>query len=277
MKTLFAFIILLLPLTVVAQDAPQTAQDRFKALTTPKPPEVVPDAPVAPQEEPEPPSVTFAIPVAAAPERWLAVGDNCPACPAGKSRFLSSGGKPTNIVDWRVSNGQHRQQIKVIPSEYLWSPPAQSVVATANVSASPEAVVYVLGEYLRQLQAIESYNKVSKTTASPPVDAAIQTYGGWFSYDVDVPDSIPFLLQKLMKDKQYKNDKLGLLLTWPGEQTLKLSGDRITITPAIKASVNKLGITASASVSEIRFTSDYKTVTIITPELLVPDLTINFK
>jgi hypothetical protein len=92
-----------------------------------------------------------------------------------------------------------------------------------------------------------------------------------------VPDSVPSILQKLMKDKQYKSEALGLLLIWPGNQTIKLETTSIKIDPPIQASVRKFGVTASASISEVRFTADYKSVTVITPEVMIPDLTINFK
>jgi hypothetical protein len=80
-----------------------------------------------------------------------------------------------------------------------------------------------------------------------------------------------------MKDKQYKSEALGLLLIWPGNQTIKLETTAIKIDPPIQASVRKFGVTASASISEVRFTSDYKSVTVVTPEVMVPNLTINFK
>lgn len=282
MRTILLF--LLLTPSLIAQDA----RERFEKLIQPKPPieqpkpsEDVPVPPDAPSVEPAPslPQVTFSTVVKAAPqpERYLAVGDYCPACPAGKKNFLASGGKEENIVDWSVANRDHGQKIKVIPSEYWFQPAVSSspetVVATADVEASPEAVVYVLAEYLSQQTAIANAHKVAASGAKQEET----TYSGWFEYDINLPDSVPFIFQKLMKDRSYKNDKLGLLLQWPGEPTIKLGTTSIKFQPAIQASVRKLGITASASISEITFTPDYKSVTVITPEVMIPNLTINFK
>lgn len=281
MKTsICLLLVLLLTPSLVAQDA----RERFEKLIQPKPPVIQPEPAVEPPVAPEPPSkpqVTFTTTVnTSPPERFLAVGNNCPACPQAKRNFLASGGKPENIVDYSVSRSQHGMTITVIPVEYKWAPKSttESIVASADMEPSADALAYILAEYLSQLTAIESHNKVAKSkAASSPAITEQQTYGGWFEYDINLPDSVPFIFQKLMKDRSYKNDALGLLLQWPGEPTIKLGRDRVTFQPAIQASVRKLGITASASVSEIRFTSDYRSVTVVTPELLVPDLTINFK
>lgn len=273
MRTIFLF--LLLTPSLVAQDA----RERFEKLIQPKPPIEQPkpavDPPVAPEvpEVPEAPKagVTFSMAVSAPAvvERYLAVGPNCAACPAGKAKFLSSGGKPENIVDYTVSNSQHGQNINRIPQEYNFKPlaAADGIVATAEgIEPSPEAVVVIFAEFIRQNGELKKY----KSGGAP-------YYGGWFDYTVDVPDFVPLLLQKLMKDKSYTNDTFGLTLLWPGQQTFRLNTTSIKIEPAIQASVRKYGVTASASISEVRFTPDYKTVTIVTPEILVPDLTINFK
>jgi hypothetical protein len=285
MRALFVFLLLITPLhTVTAQDALEQARERLRKAQEPV--VVVPEViepelpPVLPEPEPEPPAVPKAgirfskstsAPISV---RYLAVGDNCPACPAGKVNFLKSGGLATNIMDWKLANRNYGQQIRIIPSEFVvLTTPPEIVVATAEgMEPSAEAFLTVLAAYLEQT-ALDQHNK----STAPNVTPDNPLYGGWFEYDLNVPDSVPSILQKLMKDKQYKNDTLGLLLSWPGTQTIKLSTTSITIEPAIKASVRKFGITASASITEIRFTPDYKTVTVVTPEVLVPDLTINFK
>lgn len=279
------FIVLLLLLfssPLLAQDA----QERFNKLIHPKPPveqpkpaDVKPEPPAGPLAPvpAEKPQITFSTVVKAPqPERWLAVGDFCIHCPAAKKKFLASGGTAEHIVDWTVANKQHGQDIRIIPAEYTWTPPVssspESIVATADMEASPEAVAYIIAEYLSQTAAINNAHLVASKAGKEET-----AYGGWFEYDWNVPDSVPFILQKLMADRSYKNEKLGLLLQWPGEPTIKLGHTSVKFQPAIQASVRKLGITASISVSEISFTPDYKSVTVITPELLIPDLTINFK
>ena len=275
MRAIYLFF--LLTPSLIAQDALQQARDRLKDNV---PADVVPapvDVPEAPQPDPiTPPSVTFNLLSSETPavERFLAIGDYCPACPAAKAKFLSSGGKPENIIDWSEANKRFGMQIKVIPQEINFKPVAaapQVVATTEGVDATPATVVSVLAAYLEQQAAAEANKSKPFITPDQPL------YGGWFEYEINVPDSVPSILQKLMKDKQYKSEALGLLLIWPGKQTIKLDTTSITIDPPIQASVRKFGVTASASISEVRFTSDYKSVTVVTSEMMIPDLTINFK
>jgi len=271
------YLLLLLTPSLIAQDALQQARDRLKSILVPEPVIEAPEQPEAPPApEPDKPSVTFSLLASAAPapERYLAVGPNCPACPRGKANFLASGGKPEHVVDFTVANKQYGQNIRFIPQEFtiqLATPPSQIVATTEGVDATPATVVSVLAAYLEQQAAAEASKSKPFITPDQPL------YGGWFEYDINVPDSVPSILQKLMKDKQYKSEALGLLLIWPGNQTIKLETTTIKIDPPIQASVRKFGITASASISEVRFTADYKSVTVVTPEVLVPNLVINFK
>ena len=271
------YLFFLLTPSLIAQDALQQARERLRSIPVP---EVVVEAPEQPVEltapEPDKPSVTFSLLTSApvTPERYLAVGPNCAACPRGKANFLASGGKPENIIDYTVANSQYGQNIKYIPQEFNFAaatPPARVVATTEGVDATPATVVSVLAAYLEQ--QVQAEVDKSKPFIAP--DQPL--YGGWFEYDVNVPDSVPSILQKLMKDKQYKSEALGLLLIWPGKQTIKLETTSIKIDPPIQASVRKFGVTASASISEVRFTADYKSVTVVTPEVMIPDLTINFK
>ena len=281
MRSLCLFLLLITPLyTIAAQDALEQARERLKKANEPIP--VIPEtiAPEQPPAIPEPApapkaGITFSKPVSAPVSvRYLAIGDNCRYCPDAKAKFLASGGLPVNVIDWTVANKVHGQNIRTIPAEFtVTTTEPEIVVATAEgLEASPASVLTVLTAYLEQT-ATDQHNK----STAPNVVPDNPLYGGWFEYDLNVPDSVPSILQKLLMDKQYKNDTLGLLLSWPGNQVIKLSSRSIIIEPPIKASVRKFGVTASASITEIRFTPDYKTVTVVTPEILVPDLTINFK
>ena len=270
MRALYLFF--LLTPSLIAQDALQQARDRLRSIPVPEAIVEPPEQPV----EPDKPSVTFSLLASApvAPERYLAIGPNCPACPRGKTNFLASGGKPENVVDYSVANRQYGQNIKYIPQEFSFmaaAPPARVIATTEGVDATPATMVSVLAAYLEQQASAEASKSKPFITPDQPL------YGGWFEYEINVPDSVPSILQKLMKDKQYKSEALGLLLIWPGKQTIKLDTTSITIDPPIQASVRKFGVTASASISEVRFTSDYKSVTVVTSEVLIPDLTINFK
>jgi hypothetical protein len=274
MRAIYLFF--LLTPSLIAQDALQQARDRLKSIPVPETVIEAPEQPeTPPAPEPDKPSVTFSLLASAAPapERYLAVGPNCPACPRGKANFLASGGKPEHVIDYTVANSQYGQNIKYIPQEFTiqLAAPSQVIATTEGVDATPATVVSVLAAYLEQQAAAEHSKSKPFITPDQPL------YGGWFEYDVNVPDSVPSILQKLMKDKQYKSEALGLLLIWPGNQTIKLETTSIKIDPPIQASVRKFGITASASISEVRFTADYKSVTVITPEVMIPDLTINFK
>ena len=99
----------------------------------------------------------------------------------------------------------------------------------------------------------------------------------WFEYDLDAPDILPAIVLAIMKDKVYTNDKIGVTLTWPGQQTFSIRDQSITLSPPIQVSASKYGVKARASISEIKFNDDFTSVTVITPEVLVPDITVNFK
>ena len=51
-------------------------------------------------------------------ERWLVSEDWCQNCPAAKRRFLSSGGRPENIVTIAKAKELHGKQIGAVPYEY---------------------------------------------------------------------------------------------------------------------------------------------------------------
>lgn len=121
---------------------------------------------------------------------------------------------------------------------------------------------------------LAAFSEALLYSSPEPVEA---TYGSLFDVDLDTPEILPSIIGCLMKDQKYDSPALGLSLSWTGERSFTVNPSSIQIKPAIKASVKRFGITASASVSEIRFNDDYTSVTVITPEVLVPDITINFK
>lgn len=51
-------------------------------------------------------------------DRWLVSEDWCSNCPAAKRRFLSSGGKPENIITIARAAELHGKQIGSVPQEY---------------------------------------------------------------------------------------------------------------------------------------------------------------
>lgn len=51
-------------------------------------------------------------------DRWLVSEDWCANCPAAKRRFLSSGGKPENIITIAQAAELHGKQIGSVPQEY---------------------------------------------------------------------------------------------------------------------------------------------------------------
>lgn len=118
-----------------------------------------------------------------------------------------------------------------------------------------------------------AYEDLSPTsTENEPV-----TYGSFFDVDLETPDFLPSLIAALMKDQKYDNPDLGISLSWSGDRSFRLSSNSITMQPAIKLSAKRYGLTIGASISEIKFSDDYSSVTVVTPEVLVPDVTVNFK
>lgn len=140
-----------------------------------------------------------------------------------------------------------------------------------------EAEESVLAESTAPASAHNLLAAFSEALIYSSPEPAEATYGSLFDVDLDTPEILPSIIAALMKDQKYDSPALGLSLSWTGERSFTLNPSSIVIKPAIKASVKRFGITASASVSEIRFNDDYTSVTVITEGVLTPDITINFK
>lgn len=142
---------------------------------------------------------------------------------------------------------------------------------TADIEHTVPSISHGLGAFSDAL-LYQAGTDTQTTSTSEPI-----TYGSWFNVDLNIPDALPVILGKLMQSQEYRNDKLGLTLTWSGERSFNISQTAIKIQPAINARVSRFGLTVSASVSELKFSDDYRSVTIVTPEILIPDIQINFK
>lgn len=103
------------------------------------------------------------------------------------------------------------------------------------------------------------------------------TYGSLFEVEYDAPDILPIVIASLMKDQHYSHPSTGMELDWSGDKSFSLQKNSVLIKPPIRVSVKRLGITARASVSEIRFDDTYRSVTVVTEGVITPDFTINFK
>lgn len=142
----------------------------------------------------------------------------------------------------------------------------------ADIEDAPASVYNALGAFSDALLYHADTGPQQSVFTSEPLQ-----YGSWFDVDVNAPDQLPVIIGSLMQTQEYRSDKLGLTLTWKGDRSFVISRTSVKIQPAINARVSRFGLTVSASVSELKFSDDYRSLTVITPELLVPDIQINFK
>lgn len=147
---------------------------------------------------------------------------------------------------------------------------------------TPTMVVEVTNAPMNEQNILTAFSQAMEQYSTDPLCENVRSscspvMGSWFEYTLDVPDVTSKMLKALMKDKSYVNDTLGLKLNWPGKQVLTLSETSVSMNPPISLQFTKWKMQVSASISEFKFSPSYDSVTIITPEVLVPDVTINFK
>lgn len=139
----------------------------------------------------------------------------------------------------------------------------QTIVAeVTNADASPETLAAVVAAHLVE---------VSGQTPQEPI-----VYGSLFAFDVDVPDTWKTIGQKILQAQTIEFPSAGLKLDWSGKtRTFAVASDRITITPAIKATVNKWFVTYSCGLDGFEFHPDLSSVTVLLSG--APDLTVRLK
>lgn len=139
---------------------------------------------------------------------------------------------------------------------------APVVAELENAEATPDSIAAVLAAHL-----IES----SQEEPDEPV-----LYGSLFSFDVDVPKSWKSIGQKILKAQTIDFPAAGLKLDWTGEKrTVSISSTEIGISPSIKATVKKWGISYGCGLDGFKFEPDLSSVTVLLTG--APDLTVRLK
>ncbi len=101
-------------------------------------------------------------------------------------------------------------------------------------------------------------------------------YGSLFAFNVDVPDNVKEMAAKLLKQQKLEFPKAGLSLDWTGQtRTFTVSETGVTITPSIKATVNKWFITWTCGLDGFTFEPDLSSVTVLLSG--APDVRVNLK
>lgn len=218
------------------------------------------------------------------PPKWHVEGNHYPS----RSELLEHLRNNPNHAgkhwqDWPLESWSQEQLAALHSDDHdgrigSYSPPVSSTaskeildlltVYAEGISPSPYTVLGVLSDSLVESH-IETHPEASEGLSEP-------SYGGWFDVNVKTPDFLPGLLEQLFTSQKYTNDSMGLYLDWSGDRLFTLTSTGVQLKPAVKVTVQKYGVKVSASVSEIQFSNSFRTVKVITPELLVPDIQINF-
>ena len=163
---------------------------------------------------------------------------------------------------------------------------------------SPEAVTRYLtlpehGVSLEQITPAVVQATVEGAEASPETFAAVLSahlveasgqqegdepflYGGLFDFSLDVPESWKSIGVKILTAQKLDFPAAGISIDWSGpERSFRLARDSLTISPGVKASVRKWGISYSASLDGLSFEPDLSSVTFLLTG--APDLTVVLK
>ena len=97
--------------------------------------------------------------------------------------------------------------------------------------------------------------------------------GGLFEFTVDVPDSLPGILNKLLMDQKWSNGVISV--SWAGDRTISVSQGRMAFSPAPTVAVSKFGINITVKWTAVIIAEGGKLLTL---ELQgVPDLKVRFE
>lgn len=109
----------------------------------------------------------------------------------------------------------------------------------------------------------------------PEEDSAeVRTFGSLINVDVDAPDFVFPLAQKILIDQKIAWPDQGLSLDWSaGVRTITVAPGRIEISPGVDARVSKFRITKSCTLDAMSYTPDLRHVTFELTGML--DLTVN--
>lgn len=141
--------------------------------------------------------------------------------------------------------------------------PMERPTVTATVEgaeASPETFAAVLSAHLVE------------ASGQQQTDGQF-LYGGLFDFSIDVPESWKAIGVKILTAQKLEFPAAGISIDWSGpERSFRLARDSLTISPGVKASVRKWGISYSASMDGLSFKPDLSQVTFLLTG--APDLTV---
>ncbi len=136
------------------------------------------------------------------------------------------------------------------------------IADVTNAPASVDTLAAVLSAHMVQ------------SSGQQPEETPV--YGSLFSFDVDVPESVKEIGAKLLTQQKLEFPAAGLSPYWTGQsRTFTISDKGVTITPSIKATVNKWFITWTCGLDGFTFEPDLSSVTILLSG--APDLKVNLK
>lgn len=217
----------------------------------------LPDLPDEPQTKP-PASLTWEVEssetAAAVLEFGTAEGWFCPPCKTQKDILdrssdglvyrtrgvvagdLAPDGTAERVPYWRLPNGATLRGAQQVPAVIAWAKSQGFDVTQAAKTTEAVAVVRGVSTFADQLAAVEEslvvhLNSHAKQSTEP------QAFSDWRpGISVDVPDSVPELLQRLLSGQTAEFGRVRL--DWSGERTLKVKPGRIEFEPAVSVRVS---------------------------------------
>lgn len=143
-------------------------------------------------------------------------------------------------------------------------------VTVEPVSAEPDVTAYV--------HAGPSTSHVVSALAEHLArqdPAAVLPVGGLFDKDVEVPDSVPFLLSKLMAGEPLPIDEAGVTVQWSGDnRTIQFpSASAVQLNPPVSIRLKKWGVAVSTTLAGVNVSDRGRTVRLM---LKGPDFTVRF-
>jgi len=183
---------------------------------------------------------------------YLVTGPNCAPCVKRKAYLQSIGAIFTEIsVEEARSMGQ---VVTYIPVEFDKASTMSATVVAVDAPPSANALLFVVQDHL--LAQCEGH-----------------TYASFFQFDVDVPDSLPTLINQLMTKQTWSNGTATV--NWSGNRTIGVQPEKITFTPPPAVSVKYGVLSYKTSMKQISVKQGGKQIEI--EFVACPNITVNFK
>lgn len=98
-------------------------------------------------------------------------------------------------------------------------------------------------------------------------------YSSVFDFDVDVPDNIPSILNKLLADQKWSNSFLSV--DWSGSRSINVTREKLSFSPSISVTAQKSILKFTTKLNAVAIKNEGKQLIF---ELSgAPDITINFR